>query len=172
MYIHSTKQEALWLVAYSNPARKGPWIQVLADGDTRSRWLASALVMLQPMIVEHQGLIMMLLPHCQCWYAQRNLTFYWKILEVFILWKMKKNSLAPQWYEIPTRAIYWHVFKNLTHMLLVLHWALSNCLRPLWDSFHAFKIKITYTPYILMLTSRLEVTQKHACHSHQNTPSL
>jgi len=34
--------------------------------------------MLQPMIVEHQGLIMMLPPHYQCWYAQRNLTFYCK----------------------------------------------------------------------------------------------
>ena len=94
-----------------------------------------------------------------------------KCLGILFCEKMK-NSLAPQWYKIPTRAIYWHVFKNLTHMLLVLHWALSNCLRPLWDSFHAFKIKITYTPYILMLTSRLEVMQKHACHSHQNTPSL
>ena len=79
----------------------------------------------------------------------------------FLFCEKWKNSLAPQWYEIPTKAIYWHVFKNLTHMLLVLHWALSNCLRPLWDSFHAFKIKITYIPYILMLTSRLEVTQKN-----------
>ena len=67
---------------------------------------------------------------------------------------------------------YVNIFKTLTHMLLVLHWGLSNCLRPLWDSFHAFNIKITYTPYILMLTSTLEVTQKHACHSYQNTPSL
>ena len=49
--------------------------------------------------------------------------------------------------------------KDLYRMLLVLHWALSNCLRPLWDLFHAFKIKIMYTPYILMLTSTLEVTQ-------------
>ena len=51
-------------------------------------------------------------------------------------------------------------------MLLVLHWALSNYLRPLWDSFHAFKIKITYTPYILKLTSTLDVTQKHVFHPH------
>ena len=51
-------------------------------------------------------------------------------------------------------------------MLLVLHWALSNCLRPLWDSFNGFKIKITYTPHILMLTSTLEVTQKHIFHPH------
>ena len=89
-----------------------------------------------------------------------------------ILFYENKNSLAPRWYKIPTRAIYWHIFENLIHMLLVLHWALSNYLWPLWDSFHAFRIKITYTMYILMLTSTLEVTQKHASHPHKNTPSL
>ena len=57
-----------------------------------------------------------------------------------------KNSLAPQWYEISTRAIYW--YESLIRMLLILHWALSNYLWLLWDSFHTFKIEITYTPYI------------------------
>ena len=31
-----------------------------------------------------------------------------------------KNSLAPQRYEIPIRAIYVDIFENLIHMLLVL----------------------------------------------------
>lgn len=61
------------------------------------------------------------------------------------------------------------IFENLTHMLLVLHWALSNYLWPLWDLFHAFKIKITNTPHILVPTSTLEVAQKHAFHPHKNT---
>ena len=89
-----------------------------------------------------------------------------------ILFCENKNNLAPQWYKIPTRAICWYVFENLIRMLLVLHWALSNCLWPLWDSFHTFKIKITYTPYIFMLTSTLEVPQKYASHPHKNNLSL
>ena len=113
-----------------------------------------------------------LLPlHCQYWYDQRNLTSYCNITWEFYFAK-NKNSLAPRWHDKFLPEPYIDIFKNLTHVLLVLHWALSIFLRPLWDSFHAFKVKITYTPYIFMLTSTLEVTQKFASHPHKNTPSL
>ena len=107
----------------------------------------------------------------ELWYDQTNFISYCKNTWEFYLTK-NKNSLAPQWYKIPTRDICWCLW-NFIHMLLVLYWALSNCLWPLWDSFHAFKIKVTCTPHIVhMLTSTLEVTQKHASHPHKNTPSL
>ena len=52
------------------------------------------------------------------WYDYRNLTSYCKITWRFYFMK-NKNSLAPQWYEIPIRAIYVDIFENLIHMLLV-----------------------------------------------------
>jgi hypothetical protein len=38
--------------------------------------------------------------------------------------------------------------KTLYICYLILHWTLSNCLWPLWETFHTLVIKITYTPPI------------------------
>ena len=136
-----------------------------------SRWSINSPVILQQMIVEQQGLTIARLQYCR-----PTAILVWSEKPYFLLQKClgilfceNKNSLAPQWYKIPTIAICWYVFENLIRMLLVLHWALSNCLWPLWDSFHAFKIKITNTPHILLPTSTLKVAQKYAFHPHKNT---
>ena len=128
------------------------------------------------MITEWQGLTITRLCCCRSTantgMIRETLLLTAKLLENFILRKIKIASLLDGMINSYQSHMHVNVFENLTHMRLVLRWALSNCLRPLWDSFHAFKIKITYTPYILMLTSTLEVTQKHASHPHKNTPSL
>jgi len=112
----------------------------------------------------------MLLPlHCQYWYDQRNLTSYCKITWEFYFAKNKKAYLLDGMINSYQSHMHVDIFENLTHMLLVLHWALSNYLWPLWDLFHAFKIKITNTPHILVPTSTLEVAQKYAFHPHKNT---
>jgi hypothetical protein len=54
--------------------------------------------------------------------------------------------LTPRWCWIPTQSHMLIPLKTLYMCYLLLHWALSNCLWPLWDSFHAFMIKNTYTP--------------------------
>ena len=71
---------------------------------------------------------------------------------VFIWKKWKILCKAPLWYAKvllkPYDDISWRPY---TLMLLVLHWALSNCCDPWENSFHTFKIKIhVHTTYPLL----------------------
>ena len=98
------------------------------------------------------------------WYSKRNSISYYKNTWEFLSCK-SKNSLASQWYHkfLPEPYVYTY-WKPLYICYLFLHWALLNCLWPLWDLFHTFKIKITYTPHILPLSGILNINyQAHCC---------
>jgi len=153
MYIHSTKREALWLVAYSNPARVSRWIAWWNDARHLTDQPLCCIWKIRSIITNSEGAV----DSCIGWWRCKKLMIsrcssyaaaddYWAsgtdydaaaplsmlvcskkpyfLLQKylgFLFCEKWKNSLAPQWYEIPTKAIYWHVFKNLTHMLLVLY---------------------------------------------------
>lgn len=128
---------------------------------------------IQPMITEQQGLTITRLCCCRSTantgMIRETLLLNAKLLGNFILRKIKIAYLLDGMINSYQSHMHVDIFENLTHMLLVLHWALSNYLWPLWDLFHAFKIKITNTPHILVPTSTLEVAQKYAFHPHKNT---
>ena len=73
---------------------------------------------------------------------------------------------APLWYDkILPKPYDDSSWKPYTHMLLVLHWALSNCCDPWENSFHAFMIMIhvhTIYPLAMLLWEFSIVPSTHS----------
>ena len=87
--------------------------------------------------------------------AWKHYLKFWKTLCKAPLWYAK---VLPKSYD----DLSW---KPYTHMLFVLHWALSNCCDPWENSFHTFMIKIhvhTIYPLAMLL---LEVSIVPSTHS-------
>ena len=88
--------------------------------------------------------------------------FYSKYLVNFCFDKMSKSiaSHTPQWWEKFLPRPKDHV-ETLLHMLLVFVLSFVKlCFGPCWESYHAFKIKITYTPPNICTTPILGVVAK------------
>ena len=74
------------------------------------------------------------------WYDLRTLLFkcFGNLFE-----NLENPCKAPLWFgKVLPKPYYDISWKPYTHMLLVLHWALSNCCDPSDKSFYAFMIKI------------------------------
>ena len=87
--------------------------------------------------------------------------FLFKVLGEFSLYKMANSIVSHillNGKEIPTKAKYHD--KTFYICYLFLCWALSNFVDPCWESYHAFKIKITYMPPNISTTPTLGVGAK------------
>jgi hypothetical protein len=71
---------------------------------------------------------------------------------------LRRSSLICQVIPEPYDETSW---KPHTHMLLALHWALSNCCDPCENSFHAFMIKIHVHANILLAMLSWELALYH-----------
>ena len=149
----------------------------MLTGTTYSRRHAGMVnTNIQPMITEQQGLTITRLCFCRSTantgMIREILLLTAKLFGNFILRKIKIAYLLDGMINSYQSHMHVDIFENLTHMLLVLHWALSSCLWPLWDLFHAFKIKIMNTPRIIVPTfytascakTCLSSTQKYSYH--------
>ena len=82
---------------------------------------------------------------CVLWYGTNKICYDFVLRETWhleiLLSKMLKFNL-PQWLWIPSKAI-WHDIQIQTLVIcyLLLHWALSNCYDPCWDSLYVPMIK-------------------------------
>ena len=103
--------------------------------------------------------------------------FLFKVLGEFSFYKLSNSIISHillNGKEIPTEAKYHD--KTFYICYLFLCWALSNFVDPCWETYHAFKIKITYTPPNICTTPTLGVGAKtclppwsiHKC----STPTL
>ena len=87
--------------------------------------------------------------------------FLFKVLEEFSFYKMSNSIVSHillNGKQIPTKAKYHD--KTFYICYLFFCWALSNFVHPCWESYHAFKIKITYMPPNICTTPTLGVGAK------------
>ena len=101
-----------------------------------------------------------------------TLLFYMKNLG-FVFKIQNSNSMLLNDMTIPTRAISSISSSKPSHICyLFLHWVLSSLVDPCWASYHAPKIKITYT-HIYISYSYTGNTLKYASiHHKSSTPTL
>ena len=89
---------------------------------------------------------------CELWYGTNRICYDFILRKTrhleFSISKTLKFKV-PQWLWIPTKAIWqYSIYETLVICYLLLHWTLSNCCDPCWDSRHAPMIKTHVHPQI------------------------
>jgi hypothetical protein len=103
----------------------------------------------------------------EIWYDAMNLTFSDKVLVMFHLKKSLTRS-SVMIYSYQNHMLF--TLGNLIHMLLVITLSFFKLLWPLLQAFHAFVIKITYTPPSHSKLLHWKLSQHPSIHKKIYTP--
>jgi hypothetical protein len=112
-------------------------------------WLAYALFLAHIPVTCEQSIIGKAY-HLSSWWMRYSMMKGTLLLSAKYLWTLSfKNSKSISWLLDDVKFHQSHMsisLKTLYICYLFLHWALLNCLWPLWDSLYASMIKNMFTP--------------------------